>query len=68
MKYDCGFGLVGLHGILTTSCTLFLLQTAGSRHTKIKFTVKSPFHFRYSWDLLGSYHKVIFKEILTDIS
>jgi len=67
MKYDCGLGLVQIYGILTISCTLFLLQTAGSHHARIKFTIKSPFHFRYSRDLWGSNRKVTFKEILTDI-
>lgn len=67
MKYDCAFGLVGVYVVLTMSCTSFLLLTAGSHHAKIKFTIKSPFPFRYSWDLSGSYHKVTFKEILTDI-
>lgn len=66
MKYDCGFGLAGVYGVLTVSCTLFLFRTAGSHHTKIKFTIESLFHLGYSWDLSGSYHKVMFKEILTD--
>lgn len=40
MKYDSGFGFGGDYGVLTVPFTLFLLQTARSHHTKIKFTVK----------------------------
>lgn len=43
MKDDCGFGLVGVYGVLIVSCPSFLLQVPGNQLTKVHYRITLQF-------------------------